>query len=79
MGDGLDTVDHTNVFAHLESSLSNLKLDVSQAVLTDDFKEILTKFNRSSGNLHALSISMSGQVLQEITQVALIRVILSSP
>ena len=41
---GLNTVNHAHILAHLEGSLCNFELDISQAVLTNNLKELLTKF-----------------------------------
>jgi len=61
--EGLDTVDHTDILAHLESSFGDFELDKLEAVLADDFEEALTEFCRSPSDFHTLSISVSSQIL----------------
>lgn len=44
--DRLDTVHHSNIFAHLESNFCHLKFNKFQSLLTDSFIKLVAKFLR---------------------------------
>ena len=77
--DRLDRVDHTHILTLLESNLSEFKFDELEALLAKHFEELLTEAICNARHLDGLLVLMAGQVLQEVPQVALIRVVLSPP
>ena len=77
--DGLDRVNHTNVLALLESNLGQLKLNELEALFAEHFEELLGEAIGDSGDLDGFLILVTGQVLKEVTKVALVRVVLTSP
>ena len=52
--DGLDGVDHPDVFAHLEGDLSRLELDILETLLSNNFVELLRELCGGPRDFHAL-------------------------
>lgn len=64
--DRLDCEDHANILTHLESSFSEMKLQVFQTDLTQSFEELVAVLGADSGYFHAGLETVDSQVLQEV-------------
>ena len=54
MLDSLDRVDHTDIFAHLESCLSKNKFQILQALFAEALKELHRVLEAALSNLDAI-------------------------
>lgn len=75
----LDGVDHSDIFAHLKSSFSEMELKVSKTMLAETFKELKLKLFARSGYIDTILIFVQGQTLQEVSEMSLISFICSPP
>lgn len=79
MLNALNGVNHAHVFAHLESSLSNLQLHILEALLSKCFKEYLRIPQTSLCYFNASVVSMNGKILKEESQMAFVSILQPSP
>ena len=79
MLDGLDRVNHADVLAHLEGSLGVVELDVLKTLLAEALEELHLELETALGDLDAVLEFLESEVLQEVAQVALVRIGRASP
>ena len=77
--DSLDRIDHADVFAHLEGGFGVMELEVLQAVLAQNLKQLNLKLGANLGNINAICILVQGQTLQEVPEMAFVTVLVPSP
>ena len=77
--DRLDRVYHANILALLEGDLCQLELDEFQALLAQKLEELLGEAVSAASHLDGVFVPMASDVLEEVAQVALVRVVISSP
>lgn len=68
----LDRVDHADIPAHLERSLSKGQFEVLQALLAEAVEKLGRILIADLGHLNALLILLQSKALEEVTHVALI-------
>ena len=79
MLDGLDRVDHTNIFAHLEGGFRNRELHELKTLLSESFEEELWISLASFRHLNTRVVAVDGQVLQEEPEMTFVCVLKTSP
>ena len=77
--DALDRVDHSDILAHLECCLRVKQLQVLEAVLAEDLKELQLQFLACLGDIDAVLILVQSQALQEIAKMALVCFLITAP
>lgn len=77
--DPLYRIDHAYVLAHLESSLCEDQLQILQTMLSEHLEELDLQFRAGFGNIDAVLVFVQGQALQEVAEMAFVRLLVASP